>query len=79
MFSYVVYVICSVIYCCVNLDVIKLSLDVGNLVIRRQAQVDRELTECHAMVTLGNFVSLDFVAIILEPFSVARFGNIHII
>ena len=46
-----------------------------NLVIRRQAQLDGELTNCNALVTLGIFVSLNCVTLIPESPSVARFGN----
>ena len=47
-----------------------------NLVIRRQAQLDGELTDCNALITLGIFVSLNFVTLILESYSVARFDNV---
>ena len=73
--SVTLYVICSVICCCINLDVIKLSLDVGNLVIKASTTRWRgNRVSCHALVTLGIFVSLNFV-IIVESLIVARFGN----
>ena len=45
------------------------------LVIRRQAQLDEELTDCNALVTMAIFVSLNFVTLLLESLGDARFGS----
>ena len=47
-----------------------------NHVFRRQARLREGLTDCKALTTLGIFVSLNFVTLILESSSVAIFGNI---
>ena len=46
-----------------------------SLVIRLQAQLDEELTDCNALVTMAIFVSLNFVTLLLESLGDARFGS----
>ena len=67
--------VCSVIYCCVRLDIIKMTFGL-NIVIPEQSPVGGELTDCNALVTLGIFVSHRFVTPILISSSGARFNNI---
>ena len=65
-------VICFAIYFLHNLECYKIIF-VRNLVIRRQARLDEELTGYIALLALGIFVSFNSVRLVLKSPSVARF------
>ena len=73
MFSYVVcYLLCYLLLHELGCNKTQFG---RNLISGRKVQLDEELTDCNALVTLGIFVSLNLVTLILESSSAARLGS----
>ena len=72
------FVICSIIYCCINLDAIKLSLDMILSLDDKHNVMESngERGELQCIGNCGIFFSLNFVTLILKSSSGGRFCNI---